>query len=70
MRPEPDQRSALRFHLLSMLHECHREHHVLADDDRIALCARPRLAQEAHPRAKTHLRRAVERWQAGRKEAG
>jgi len=69
MRPEPDQASVLRFHLLRMRYECHREHHVLADGSRIALCARPRLTQETSPRGKIHLRRALERCQAGQEEA-
>jgi hypothetical protein len=68
MRPEPDQASVLCFLLLSMLYECHGAHRLLADGDRIALCARPRRAQETHPHALVHLRRAAWRWQAKQEE--
>ena len=37
MRPQPDPRSVRLFYLLKKLNQCHREHGLLADGDRIAL---------------------------------
>jgi hypothetical protein len=68
MGPEPDQASVLCFHLLSMLYECHCAHRLLADGERIALCARLRTTQETHPHALVHFRRAAWRWQAKQEE--
>jgi tRNA 2-thiocytidine biosynthesis protein TtcA len=37
MRPQPDQRSVQLFYLLKKLNQCHREHNLLENGDRIAL---------------------------------
>jgi tRNA 2-thiocytidine biosynthesis protein TtcA len=37
MRPQSDKKSKQLFYLLKKINKCHREHHLLADGDRIAL---------------------------------